>query len=1519
MHIKTKKAISKLLISAMFFTTAFGNIDSIKAFASDTNNSRKIDVWDFGGVQASGDLYNNIISTSNLDSLTTVTAGLFAGGKTDFGDLSIAKPDAKDRLYYYKEDGTAGANSAGTWASSINKYSDGYTSGGTYYCNGTAGNTKRYLTLNNVVAGDKITVYGGTSNGDESIHFVHVAISGTTVTPDASTPQDTALDFTTKAQKVDFTAQYSGVYQIYVTATHSGKPYFHRVVRTPGVNVIGKVNLNGNVISSGYSLAVSNQTTGDVTNVTVNADNTFDTVLPAGYSYTAVLKGTTGYKISDETKVLTTSINDIAGGISNINLDVMVNSLATISGSIKGFDSSYDVSKLQIKLAPMTGSLASEVGVTVNKATMTYTADVEASQQYTAVISGVNDYELISGSSVKIDINATQDITVAKKPVYLARGKFLNLSTTAQIQNITFTNVEDGYTYNGTVANGGYSVSLRNGAYTVTPVCNEQYGTSTHIVINGENTTKDIKFNAIGVTLQPINRVPNLYVGDSSKAPYNYATVKEALDVAARMNPTNEAERITINIAPGVYRAQLKIATPYITFVNSDPSKEVKITWYYGIGYKYYSIGADGFYSEDAAFDKYTKNIANKWGGTVYLTSTATDFKAENIVFENSFNKYITDEEIADGVSLGNVAGSTITVERKSYTDATSRPATERAAAMLIEADNIEFNKCSFISSQDTLFTGNSGTNNQYYKNCFIEGNTDYIFGDGNAVFDNCTLNFCGYSDQAMGGYITAAKDTATNGYLFRNSTVTANSKNMQTAGYFGRPWGAGAKVKFLDTNLENSTIISPQGWTDMSGAKPETANFAEFNTTYNGVKVDTVSRRATVLSDITSIASTNSYFGDWTPQYYAADSDTAPTFKTVPFFTTDDDINTPYPGHTISLGYEFTNANDNLNDSSLIQWYRVGQDGKEELLKTTTAYISKTYKITTADSGDYIKAVVTPEIVNGKIGTPMSIKLDNLVRTGSGTGGATDIPDGQRVNIYIAGDSTVKTYTTARQEAGWGEYLQKFFNSDKINVVNNANGGRSTRNFINEGSLDKIASTIKQGDYLLIQFGHNDSANSSSYLLDRFVSVGVPDANGVYPSTPAVKEATPASLASYGAQYYPYTSGTFKWYLQQYIDVAKKAGATPILVTPVSRQYFNPDGTIKPHHDATDTTTGTVTSTNNAYVTAVKQLGEEQGVKVVDMFTLTKDSFEQAYKNDPTASNGVSNLAKAVMNTGDSTHNNKIGGLYDGALMAKEIQKLGYNISNNVILPTRIGGLDSYSNLLFEVDLNSKVSVYTANSSGAYTNQLDTYWTSKAQELINSLSSGSTQASVNYNLTNVTTNGSTSAAIGQGFSFNVTAQAGYNLPDTIVITAAGKELVKDVDYTYDKSKGVVTIKSVTGNIVVTITGSQVILKDFTINSTFNMSSLEAGSLLDVQTVVTNNKSSVDSVLVIVALYDGKNKMVNLSYISKNIAIGQTDKLNAGFMLPIDITNHKVKVFVWDGSSLTGTSMKSLSDVVVLQ
>lgn len=240
---------------------------------------------------------------------------------------------------------------------------------------------------------------------------------------------------------------------------------------------------------------------------------------------------------------------------------------------------------------------------------------------------------------------------------------------------------------------------------------------------------------------------------------------------------------------------------------------------------------------------------------------------------------------------------------------------------------------------------------------------------------------------------------------------------------------------------------------------------------------------------------------------------------------------------------------------------------------------------------------------------------------------------------IYLAGDSTVKTYEDNQYIAGWGQYLDLFL-KDNVEVVNCAQGGRSSRSFINEGRLfdidgsnytftqndgKSIGSVIEEGDYLFIQFGHNDdsSKKESSYstMFDRMVDLGTPDSNGIYPTTAGSKKPTThlpqeyidnvsstssalKEIAKYGSEYYSYDcGGTYKWFLKQYIDFARSRNAIPVLVTPVARVKFDENGKIMSGPG--------LHGVNFAYVEAVKQLAKEEDCLLIDLFAETKDLLE--------------------------------------------------------------------------------------------------------------------------------------------------------------------------------------------------------------------------------------------------------------------------------------------------------------------
>lgn len=236
----------------------------------------------------------------------------------------------------------------------------------------------------------------------------------------------------------------------------------------------------------------------------------------------------------------------------------------------------------------------------------------------------------------------------------------------------------------------------------------------------------------------------------------------------------------------------------------------------------------------------------------------------------------MTTEEVADGVGKG---GDNSKVDRSKATDADIKlyKNKERACVIFIEADQSEFKDCQFLSSQDTMFTGNN-TEHTYFKNCVIEGTTDYICGDGSAVFDSCTLSMYGYGDKAASGsIIVASKALSQLGYLFNNCKVVKTSypgiNKGITKTYFARPWRADSKVVFLNTEVEDANTIAPAGFTSMSNVTPAKAKYYEYNTHLaDGTKVSTSSRAAGVnkmTDEEASAVKLEDYFEGWTPAYY--------------------------------------------------------------------------------------------------------------------------------------------------------------------------------------------------------------------------------------------------------------------------------------------------------------------------------------------------------------------------------------------------------------------------------------------------------------------------------------------------------------------------------------------------------------------------------------------------------------------------------------------------------------------------
>jgi len=168
-------------------------------------------------------------------------------------------------------------------------------------------------------------------------------------------------------------------------------------------------------------------------------------------------------------------------------------------------------------------------------------------------------------------------------------------------------------------------------------------------------------------------------------------------------------------------------------------------------------------------------------------------------------------------------------------------------------------------------------------------------------------------------------------------------------------------------------------------------------------------------------------------------------------------------------------------------------------------------------------------------------------------------------ISIFLVGDSTVSNYdASVAPRKGWGQALGDFLN-EHVTIYNQALSGRSSKSFIQEGHLSKVERLIQTGDYLLIQFGHNDSK---------------PD-----------KERATESFTSY------------QDYLRQYIQLANDKHAFPILITPVQRRSFDEDDQFY--------------ETHADYPDAMKQIAQTSNVPLIDLTTMSKRLYERLGPED--------------------------------------------------------------------------------------------------------------------------------------------------------------------------------------------------------------------------------------------------------------------------------------------------------------
>lgn len=854
----------------------------------DTQDSGEVDSWDFGGVSSNiagavdhidSDEYENasdLVASYNkvkTDKETgetyvvkTVSEAFASNGKLVMDDLTLSYA-VGDRIY--TEDGEGNTQKA-TKKKGQYEFADGYISNGYYYANGNGGSGRRYVEISNVEAGNIIDVYMDSKNAEETAHFVS-----------ESGDQDEEFTVSTIPSKYEFIAENDGTYKIYTETENNGKIDIFRVVRRTDSVVQGNVDFGNNEVPSDYRIVLTDEESGEEIEAEVDsASNRYAAYIKSGRAYKASIKNAAGYVVTCATAEVKADSKDVTV---RTNHDIKVEAVdtVTVSGKVTGFAAGFDTSDVNIVFTSEEGGAISapldEQG--------SYSAELTAGTRNIASLANCYDYALKDAEEFTASTNITKDYEVVKASTYKVFGKLLNIPEGTAVSKITFTNIADKQSYVGSVNGLEYSAELRNGTYTAV-LDNGAYTTKTTVTVEDSFVEKDLFFTA-DKEYKNVGSAKDVYVGYADKE-LNFDTVQEAVN--AIKTTRKGSERITLHIAPGTYREQVIIDTPNLT-LKADKGA-VKLTWYYGIGYVYYSA-KEGFYNAEAAYNRHGKGSVSKWGASVYVKDTAKGFKADGITFENSFNRYVTAEEIADGVEASTEAypDTKITFKRTEGADVRTTTATERATALAVDATDVEFTNCAFYGSQDTLYT-HKGTLG-YFNNCTITGNTDFIFGYGDYVFEGCVLKFEGYSDaNKKHSYVTANRgEDAKYGYLFNNCIIEGPSAGLSLSGnYLGRPWDAEAKVTFKNTSIAYDGLVKDEGWSSMSGRLPQDVSYSEYDTEEAG-KVVTQEKRVFKVKDKATKAVTASgnsskvygseaelglraedYYTGWKPESFVAD-----------------------------------------------------------------------------------------------------------------------------------------------------------------------------------------------------------------------------------------------------------------------------------------------------------------------------------------------------------------------------------------------------------------------------------------------------------------------------------------------------------------------------------------------------------------------------------------------------------------------------------------------------------------------
>lgn len=222
---------------------------------------------------------------------------------------------------------------------------------------------------------------------------------------------------------------------------------------------------------------------------------------------------------------------------------------------------------------------------------------------------------------------------------------------------------------------------------------------------------------------------------------------------------------------------------------------------------------------------------------------------------------------------------------------------------------------------------------------------------------------------------------------------------------------------------------------------------------------------------------------------------------------------------------------------------------------------------------------------------------------------------------VFTIGDSTVKNGKDdgSNNQWGWGSLLWQWFDTTKVSVENHALGGRSSRTYITEGLWEKVLSAVQKGDYVFIQFGHNDGGSLNTGTRPRASLKGNGDNDTI-----VIMEATGQ----------PETVHTFGWYMRKYAKDVKAKGATPIILSHIPRNNFVTKDSLQ------------IVRNDKNYGAWCKEAAAMEHVPYIDLNGMVADKYEKMGKD-----------SVQLMFFGDHTHTSRLGAELNAKTVAEGVR----------------------------------------------------------------------------------------------------------------------------------------------------------------------------------------------------------------------------------------------------------------------